>query len=209
MLLAVVDLVSSFPSASRRRLRTARLRPSTAGFSLVELMVVVLLIGISASMVAPGLMRSMAIGRTNRFQYDVARVLRRTRSDAIGTGRAHLLVLGTAGPYTTLSLYRGDSSSCVRSQWGVILAGDAPVDVVSTGSYNAGGHSVQIARSAVTPTQICFEPDGDRVGRNGAAFVLGNGDYVYTISRNEPDAANVDPPRNIVISAFATPRVAR
>ena len=185
------------------------MRPSRAGFSLVELMIVVAIIGISAAMVAPGLMRSMAIGRTNRFQYDVARILRRTRSDAIGTGRAHMVVVTTAGATTTLALYRGASSSCLRAGWAVILPTDAPVDLVWTASYSSGGHSVQLVLAAGTPTNICFEPDGDRFGGNGLALVAAPADYVYTIVRNEPDANNVDPPRSIVISPFATPRVVR
>lgn len=209
MLLAVSWPVSSSASPSRR-LRTARLRTSRAGFSLIELMIVVSIIGISAAMVAPSLMRSMAINRTNRFQYDVARVLRRTRSDAIGTGRAHLLVMTTAGADTTLAVFRGASSSCPRAGWATILPADAPVDFVSTRLYSAGGHSVSITRGPGTPTNICFEPDGDRFGGGVVtALVPDNVDYVYTIARNEPGANNVDPPRSIVISPFATPRVVR
>ena len=185
------------------------MRRSRAGFSLIELMIVVVIVGISASMIAPGLMRTMSINRVNRFQYDVARVLRRSRSDAIGTGRAHLLVMADGGGGTGLALFRGDSSSCVRSRWDLIVVGDAPIDLVTTLQYAGGGHSVTIGRVPGTPSQICFEPDGDRFGRDGGAFATTAADYVYTIRRNEPDAANVDPERYIVIGSFAPPRVIR
>ena len=198
-------------SASHRRLRTVRMRPSRAGFSLLELMIVVVIVGISATMVGPGLIRSMAINRTNRFQYDVARVLRRARTDAIGSGRAHLLVMTPVGAGATLQLFRGDSSSCARSQWATVMALDAAVDRVDTLLYSAAGHSVRIGRAAGTPSQICFEPDGDRFGRDAVAagFVETGVDYLYTINRDEPDALAVDPERYIVIGAFAAPRVIR
>ncbi len=177
-------------------------------------MIVVVLVGISAAMVAPSLMETMGISRTNRCQYDVARLLRRARADAIGTGRAHVVDFQTPGPAMEIEVYAGDSSSCQRSGWPLIVDIDAPRDVVFAGDYTAGGHGVRItlASPAGVPMQICFEPDGDRFERGDRVSVFQRLPGVITVNldRTVPDDVLAgDVQRQIVVPQFGTPRVVR
>ncbi len=127
-------------STLRRRRRASR------GFTLLELMVVVMLVAILAVIAAP----SMGTARNDRLAFDYARqtseLFHNARARAAGRGAAHLVV------YTTDTSYGGDrgsvyvfealdaapppagpnpSTSCrVPAQWGGVVAytpGSAPL----------------------------------------------------------------------------------
>jgi Tfp pilus assembly protein FimT len=178
-------------------------------------MIVVVLVGISATMVAPSIMRAMASSRTGRCQYDVARLLRTARANAIATGRAQLVDFeDPGGGLLRTNLYRGDSSSCARSNWGAIVGVDQPTDSVWASDYSLAGHRVLIAvtaAGAAAPRQICFEPDGDRLDRTGTAGVFTRNAGLVTVAfdRIEPDGLSSDPQRRIIVPQFGAPRITR
>jgi prepilin-type N-terminal cleavage/methylation domain-containing protein len=74
-----------------------RRRAAAAGFSLIELMVVVVLISILAMIATP----AMRVARDDRLAFDYARrieqLVHRGRSRAAGRGAAHLFVAGPSG----------------------------------------------------------------------------------------------------------------
>ena len=176
-------------------------------------MIVVVLVGISAAMVAPGLMRAMNISRANRCQYDVARLLRRARGEAIGTGRAYLVNITTTASDVQLDAYIGDSSSCTRANWPGIVGVMAPIDQVWQSGYDATGSGVFITITGVgaAPQQICFEPDGDRFHRFDGVGVFLRTAAIITVNlnRHEQGVGGVDVLRQIVIPQFSAPRVVR
>ncbi len=98
---------------------------SRAGFTLTELLIVVSLIAGSAALVAPAIGAAMSERRASQAQFDVLRVARRARSEALALGRAHLLRFTTTsspGDHGWLRLYRGSSSSCAGTNWGLVTA---------------------------------------------------------------------------------------
>lgn len=176
-------------------------------------MIVVLLVGISAAMMAPAIMNTMAISRASRCQYDFARMLRRARSEAIGTGRAQLIDIVSAAGDVQMNVYIGDSSSCTRSLWGAIVGVMNPVDRVWQSDYDAAGNGVFVAvlGPGAAPRQICFEPDGDRFDRPSTAgvFTRSPGILTVTLDRHVQGTTGVDVQRQIVIPQFGAPRVVR
>jgi type II secretory pathway pseudopilin PulG len=177
-------------------------------------MIVIVIVGISAAMVAPSVMTSMSSGRTSRCQYDSARLLRSARSEAIATGRAHLVDFDNGSGRMILGLFRGDSSSCARATWAGIVGVDAPIDFVRAVDYSLGGHSVVITvttAGAAAPQQVCFEPDGDRFERPNrtGVFVRQPGLTTVAFDRVTPTGVSGDVQRRIVIPQFGAPRVTR
>lgn len=180
-------------------------------------MIVVILVGISAAMIAPAMTRAMAINRTNRCQYDAARLFRSARASAIGTGRAHLVNRTGAAGGVALEVFIGDSSSCARSRWdAIVVPGNPPVDGFYEETYTASGHGVLVryltpASGAAIPTQVCFDPQGERHQRAsvGGPFVRARETLTFAIDRLENGAPAGDPQRAILLPQFGTPRVLR
>jgi prepilin-type N-terminal cleavage/methylation domain-containing protein len=92
----------------------------TEGFSLIELMVVCAIIGISVIAFAPSFVHSMADRRAAGALAEVVRLGRVARSDAIGTQRAHLVWIRPGfGPQNSgvVQLLRGTNAHCDLQNW--------------------------------------------------------------------------------------------
>jgi len=122
--------VSAGVSASRSGRLAARLarRRLEAGFTLIELMVVVVLIAILAMIAAP----AMRIARDDRMAFDYARQIQqmtnRARTRAAARGGAHLILLSPSGIRGRVFLFESldgtaaplgpnPSSSCRTANW--------------------------------------------------------------------------------------------
>ena len=113
--------------------RRAALRALQAGFTLIELMIVVVLISILAVIAAP----AMRVARDDRMAFDYARQIQqmatRAKSRAAGRGAAHLLIAGPSGvrgrvwlfealDNTSAPLGPNPASSCrTVGQWAPII----------------------------------------------------------------------------------------
>jgi type II secretory pathway pseudopilin PulG len=185
---------------------------------LVELMIVVVIVGITAALAAPAVMRTMGISRANRCQYDAARMFRAARTNAIGTGRAHLVHLSPTAGDVTLSVFIGDSSSCARSTWAGpsgIVSTAQPVDFIAERNYTQQPHGVLIrylpTPGFAVPQQVCFEPQGERWQRAGTGgnFTRGTATLIFAIDRLEGGSIAGDPQRQVVMPQFGAARVLR
>jgi prepilin-type N-terminal cleavage/methylation domain-containing protein len=73
------------PSDCRRFPAAARARPAAGGFTLVELMIVVVIIGVLSTLSLPLLTRDNAVNDGRAFTFDIARELQKCRSEAVSS----------------------------------------------------------------------------------------------------------------------------
>ena len=167
-------------------------RSRVAGFSLLELMVVVAIIGIAAALAAPAISTAMAERRAAEGALDVVRLGRRARAETMAFGRAHLLRFeqsGSIGSEGSLRMFRGRTPSCRTSNWTSavgtippIITGFCPassmcVDLVdmSDTHYQTGTHTVELSAPGAGDSDLCYEPSGAMMFRSaGAAWLDSN-----------------------------------
>lgn len=113
------------------------------GFTLLEMLAVIILIGIAAAAVSISVAHGLASARINAAAGELAASLRATRTQAIVRGEQRVFELDTNG-----DTYRGADKRGVRLPKGLELS------VTSAASDQSGG---QIAR-------IRFFPDGSSTG---------------------------------------------
>jgi prepilin-type N-terminal cleavage/methylation domain-containing protein len=168
---------------------------SIEGYTLVEMSVVVLIMGVMAAMIAPGLGEFMADARASGATEELIRLNRVIRARVNQTGLAHLMLLdatNTAGGSNGLGrirVWEGMNNHCNQTPWmqtinGFPAQGHAPVDGVDMGdsAYNlptssgpptASDTGRQVIRIQALPnlTQavLCFEPGGKTFVATAAA----------------------------------------
>lgn len=128
------------PVASRSPFPVSR---SLRGFTLLEMLAVIILIGIAAAAVSISVAHGLSSARINAAAGELAASLRATRTQAIVHGRQSVFEVDTRG-----ETYRGADKRNVRLPKGLELS------VTSAASDQSGG---QVAR-------IRFFPDGSSTG---------------------------------------------
>lgn len=187
----------------------------SAGFTLLELMIVVAIIGITAALAAPAMVRGMAISRADRANHDVLRIVRYARSQAMAYGRTYLLHDDTTGT-GRLELWQGTTSACRLDNWTVLRSmGNCAspgtpsgncVDYVDTAMYAGGVHTVSVDTGGV---DLCFQPNGDMLTRgsgSGAPFTVPAAGFVQITTLRLESGVSVDPPRGAIVPVGGAPR---
>ncbi|MEM6962005.1 MAG: prepilin-type N-terminal cleavage/methylation domain-containing protein, partial [Myxococcota bacterium] len=215
---------------------TKRSPAPVAGYTLLELMVVVVIIGVLAALTAPAVGAALADRRVAQAAQDVVRLTRRGRSEAMALGRAHVLRFnqdwGDGTP--AFRLYAGINNSCNANldAWQPIFTAAAAdcsnrffcVDDSYIGSFfrprftAAAAERVVVVSALGDEVQFCFEPNGITRWRTGTTdagtrFLGSNnatldGAAVFTFQR-ETDQGLVGVVRQVVIPLGADARVVR
>jgi prepilin-type N-terminal cleavage/methylation domain-containing protein len=175
------------------------------GFTLIELMIVITIMGSMVAMIAPGLGEFLADARAASASEAFVRLTRHMQSRVQQTGLAHMLIFtaagGDGGGLGVIRVYEGMNNHCRQTPWAQTIGGTdpnghAPVEVLdmSAAQYNpvATGKlptiddrdrqviSLQVKGAVGAPDAavICIEPGGG-VWEGSASNAVGAG-YVFT-----------------------------
>jgi prepilin-type N-terminal cleavage/methylation domain-containing protein len=178
-----------------------RARRSGAGFTLVELMIVVTIIGLSVLAFAPSFSRAMAEREVSFATREILRVAKRARSESLGYRRAYLMFIDpgddpAAAPL--VQLLRAGNNSCVAQNWAALQAtcGTPNSQCVENLDF---GHDVNLSTSGFTvrareeavgggfateSRALCWAPNGLLYTRSPAdlASQLAESDAINTVN---------------------------
>lgn len=203
------------------------------GFTLVELMVVVTIIGLSVVAFSPGITRAIAEREVSTATREVLRIAKRGRTEALGFRRAYLMWVrpGTADSVAPIvQLLRAETPSCVTQAWDTLQAtcgtpGSACVenrDFNLDANFATRGFTVRMVEEdlAGNPSSnnraICWAPDGVVYTATmstlstgltiGAAQNTVNGAVVYRF-RLFQDGEAIGPPHRLMLPLGGAPMV--
>ena len=209
-------------AAARARGARPRVRRQE-GFSLIELMVVLLIIVVSVGLAAPSIRDALASNRQQELALAIVRIAREARAQATATGRAHLLefVPAAADGRGQFLLWRGTTNVCRNNNWGIIrapldcAANPSCRDLVDAEDIEAGSSMrLQLVPSIAGGGTFCYEPTGAMLRPVGGllnfnALNPGGGAVVMQVQMEDTDGAPTGVNRNVLFPLGGDARIQR
>jgi prepilin-type N-terminal cleavage/methylation domain-containing protein len=180
-----------------------------AGFSIVELLIVIVIVGIMAMTVAPSLSEILSGNRHANAAMDLIKFARATRSSAVSSGAAQLMRYVVAGSNNlgAIERYVGLTNRCLQSRWDIAMGGDAGQGAkralgFDMAAYNPGykpsaddkGQQIikmtakslgNTPKDIATELWLCYQPDGQVYAMyDSGNLQVQNIDVEFTISRS-------------------------
>lgn len=208
-------------------------RPRVQGFSMVELMLVLAVVGILSAMIAPGLNNVLADTRAGSAAEQLVRLNRIVRARVRETALAHMVRFSAAGSNDLgrVVVLEGMNNHCNTTPWAEAIAGHAPVEILDMAEFNplngtaepkksdVGRHVITltarqmvgpIGTSVATPRatlDICYQPNG-LVFRwlGGSAYEPLGRPVLFTIDRTVSTTRR-GVPRQVIFPAGGNARI--
>lgn len=158
------------PRGAHRLQRAAAVRRSKPerGFSLLELMVVVTIIGVLSALVLPSMTQAMRERHAQEAAVEIVDLLRELRSRSMYRGRAQTVLLRQVGTTLRVEAYEGTASSCRLSRFrlsagtGFVAAEQIASMDFSEARYARDDLATVISLPVGTTfLQICYTPMGN------------------------------------------------
>lgn len=197
-----------------------------AGFTLMELLVVICIIVIATAIAAPAIGEARAEQRVVRAAQSMIRIGRRARSEALGYGRAHVVRYSTASAggssQGSMMLYRGVTSTCNNNNWTSIFASppcgaanSMCIDSIDLGDteYNTSTHTTWMSSPAYGYIDICYQTNGAVLHREAPTARFSDlntiaGGFVFNVNR-QVSGAQEGVTRTVIFPLGGVPRLFR
>lgn len=177
--------------ATGRKPRSAPSRSAwSLGFTLIELMVVVLIITVMAGIAAPSVVVQLKDRRVQEAARKIALLYREARLQAVGRG-AGVLVRFDAGTFTVLEAVEGPAGACAAAPVASCLDrpwNSDPALSRRSATYTPAGNGDDLgamtvefknaAGNALSTFEVCFSPNGRAFSRE----VLDDGEAMLPLT---------------------------